>query len=83
MKGLRNPLLAESILQAKENLAGFSEVQKARILSVHGLYDQIVQTSLSEPPGVGIKRTLSILHGPSIFVAMLFYARGLSRFLKR
>jgi esterase/lipase len=82
MAGLRNPLLQGSIAQLMANVEHFSPAQKQRILSVHGLYDQVVNVHLSQTPGVKTKRLWSIIHAPTIYLAMTLYARRLDRFFK-
>jgi pimeloyl-ACP methyl ester carboxylesterase len=83
MSSLRNPLLAESISRAKTQLAALPPDQRQRILSVYALYDQVVDPKLSAIAGVQHHRLLSIIHAPTIFVALMFYARSLNRFLRQ
>lgn len=82
MPSLHNPLLNSSIAQLVSVIEQFSLGQKQRILSVYGLYDQVVNTRLSQVPGVKTKCLWSIIHAPTIYVAMTLYARRLDRFFK-
>lgn len=82
-ENLRNPLLAESIEQARSDLERMDAAQKQRILSVRALYDQVVNTKLSIFRGVKNTRVWSFLHAPTIFVALTFCAPRLRRFLKK
>jgi pimeloyl-ACP methyl ester carboxylesterase len=70
MLDLRNPLLAESIEQTRQLLLHYNPDQKSRILSVFALYDPVVSTKLSRPPGVRTMRVLMIAHPLAIFVAL-------------
>jgi alpha-beta hydrolase superfamily lysophospholipase len=82
MPNLHNPLLAASIARLKANLLLLTPQQKQRLLSVYGLYDQVVATHLSRPAGVPSKRVLGIVHAPTIYLAVVLYTRSLHRFLK-
>lgn len=82
MPNLRNPLLMESIGQVENNLAALPDEQKRRILSVHAIYDQVVDPKLSRVSGIQSKCIPSIIHAPTIFLAMTLYARLLNRFFK-
>jgi len=82
MFNLRNPLLAESIEQARQLLTHYNDEQKVRILSVFALHDPVVSTSLSRPPGVKTMRVPMIAHPPAIFVALMLYARRINAFFK-
>jgi pimeloyl-ACP methyl ester carboxylesterase len=80
-KTLDNPLLAESIEEAQANLDRVEADTKQRILSVYALYDQVVNVALSRAEGVKTLRLWSVLHAPTIFVALTLGAPRLRRFL--
>jgi pimeloyl-ACP methyl ester carboxylesterase len=80
---IENRLLADSILTARRDLEGFSDDEKAHILTVCGLYDQTVPTWMSKYVGLPKKRIWFVIHAPIIFVALTFASGSLSRFLKR
>lgn len=82
MVHLRNPLLAESIEQARLLLANFGPAEKQRILSVLALHDRVVSTGLSRPDGIRTLRVAMVVHPAAIFVALMFYARRLSTFFR-
>jgi pimeloyl-ACP methyl ester carboxylesterase len=83
MINLRNPLLAESIEQARQLLIHYNDEQKARILSVFALHDPVVNTKLSRPSGIKTMRVPMIAHPLAIFMALMLYARRINTFLKR
>ncbi len=82
-ENLQNRLLADSIIAARQDLRGFDAVEKARIMSVFGLYDQTVPTHMSRPDGVRLKHLWTLWHGPTIFVALTLRARRLKRFFSK
>lgn len=83
MFNLRNPLLAESVEQARQLLLHFNSEQKSRVLSVHAIHDPIVDIRLSKPKDIRTLRVAVVLFHPlAIFVAMVFYARRMNAFLK-
>lgn len=82
MTNLRNPLLAESIRHMRRVLAAMPAERKANILSVFALYDQVVDTRLSQVPGIAVKQILSVIHAPTVFIALMVYAGLLSKFMK-
>lgn len=83
MPGLRNPLLAASIKQVMATVEAFTPQQKQRILSIRAVYDQVVDTRLSQAPQVRSLRLFSIWHAPTIYVALMLYAPLLARFFRR
>lgn len=76
-----NRLLHRSSEQLLAHLAGMPTHTKAKILSVHAAFDQLVPVTASQPAGIAHKRLHSVLHGPTIFVALVLYCRVLSAFL--
>jgi len=82
MPGLRNPLLGASINRLSSGLPQLSAEQKRRILSVYGSHDQVVDIRLSQPTGVQTRKLQTMLHAPTIYIAMQWYARSLSRFFR-
>lgn len=83
MSNLQNPLLAASINQLVASWPNFTMAQQQRVLSVYALYDQVVAVRLSQLPGAGQRRIFSFIHAPTIYIAMIFYARSLSAFFKK
>lgn len=81
MPRLRNPLLAASVSRVMSNLAAFTPEQKRRIVSVHALYDQVVDVRLSKAPGIRAFRLWSVWHAPTIYLAMVPYAHRLKSLL--
>ncbi|MGH7196173.1 MAG: hypothetical protein ACREGJ_00185 [Candidatus Saccharimonadales bacterium] len=80
--GLKNELLAQSINRTARNLAHMDSKTKAKILSVHGLYDQAVPVKYSEPDGIQRKSLLAIGHGLAVALALSVYSRSIRLFLK-
>ena len=83
MPKLHNPLLQASIEQTREDLRMLTSDQRSRFLTVYPLYDQVVPTRLAHTPGVRRFRICSVVHAPSIFVALTLYSRSLARFFKK
>jgi hypothetical protein len=78
-----NRLLQESIVRAYGALENFSDEEKRQILSVYGLYDQVVPGNMSRPEGVRQYRVFAVVHALIIFTAMTLASFRLSRFLKK
>lgn len=76
-----NQKLHESSDQMLQNLAAFDATVKKRILSVHAAFDQLVPIRASQPAGIAHRRVNAVWHGPSIFVALVFYRQTLKQFL--
>jgi pimeloyl-ACP methyl ester carboxylesterase len=53
-----------------------------KILSLHGVWDQVVPTQLSSPRGIVHKTVPGFSHSSSIAIAMLFYPLHIKRFFK-
>jgi hypothetical protein len=76
-----NRLLHHSSEDVLQSLASMQSQTKARILSVHAAVDQLVPPAASKPAGIAHRRLWSILHGPTIFAALVLYRRTLKAFL--
>ncbi|MEK7153881.1 MAG: hypothetical protein AAB834_08070 [Patescibacteria group bacterium] len=79
---LKNRLLADSISGVREDLSRLSPGRKQRILSVHGLYDQVVPVHMSQPKGVRTLRVWAVLHALIILIALTCCGLRLRRFLR-
>jgi alpha-beta hydrolase superfamily lysophospholipase len=78
-----NKLLAASTELLLQELQVFNKDQKARILSVTALYDQVVPLRMSKPEGVKVVFTPMFWHAPAIYVALVLRANRLKRFFSK
>ena len=76
-----NRLLNKTSTQLVANLARLDSKSKAKIVSVHAAFDQLVPVKASQPAGIQDTRLRSIGHGTTIFAALVFYRQVLTRFL--
>ena len=76
-----NRLLHHASERMLSTLTHLSTSRKSNILSVHAAFDQLVPIRASQPEGIAHQRLRSVWHGPSIFVALVFYRQTLKRFL--
>ncbi len=83
LPSVKNRLLEDSIIVVQRTLKRFDTKEKSNILSVYGLYDEIVATYMSRYSGIKELRIWSLWHAPSVFVAMTLYALCLKHFLKQ
>lgn len=77
----KNPAFRESLQLTQENLPKLTPADKLKMLSVHPLYDQTVPIAVTKIPGVKSKLIISVLHIPSIFMAITIYRRVFLKFL--
>lgn len=76
-----NLKLHESSDRMLNNITKLDTATKTRMLSVHAAFDQLVPVKASQPAGITHLRLRSVLHGPTIFMALVCYRRTLKRFL--
>lgn len=76
-----NRLLNKTSERLVASLAGMDSRTKAKIVSVHAAFDQLVPVKASQPAGIQSVRLRSIGHGTTIFAALVFYRQLLTRFL--
>ncbi len=79
----QNPAFSESLRLTQQNLTKLSDEDKAKMLSVHPLFDEVVPVPATKIPGVRNRLLLSALHVPSIFLALTIYKRISLNFLKQ
>lgn len=77
-----NKLLERSIKKLQSNLDASESDIKKRILSVHGISDNVVEVSRSKPTGVVHKQIQSIGHGLNIFLALTLFSAPVRRFFR-
>lgn len=80
--GHKNELLVQSVNWAVRNLARMDSKTKAKILSVHGLRDQIVPIKYSKSEGIQHELLPAIGHGFSILMALSLYSRIVRLFFR-
>ncbi len=78
---LTNKLLNQSINRTIANINSMNPETKAKIFSIHGIYDQVVSTTKSSPNGIAQKTLWSVGHGLTIFMAMTAYSHTTKRIL--
>jgi pimeloyl-ACP methyl ester carboxylesterase len=79
----QNPAFRESLELTQQNLIKLTPKDKAKMLSIHPIYDQTVPIAATQVPGVKSRRIISIFHVPSIFLAITLYKRATLNFLKQ
>lgn len=79
---IKNRLLEESIIQARQAIDEFTDAEKRHVLSVYGLYDQLVPAYMSQMKGIRTARIFAVWHAVIIFVALTFASFRLRRFLR-
>jgi len=82
LTSVTNKLLRAAMQHAQEALAHMNPETKAKVLSLHGIYDQIVPVKLSKPTGIRTKRIASVRHVPSVVLTMTIYKRYILRFFR-
>ncbi len=78
----RNPAFKESIYLVSDSLSKLSQKDRAKIMSIHPLYDQTVPISHTIIPGAREKTVFSVGHIMSIFYVIMFRGRMIAKFLK-
>jgi hypothetical protein len=76
-----NSMLDESLDTVETSLLGMSASAKDCILSVHGMYDEVVSVGMSKPQGITQKTLFSIGHALTICLSMTVYGYVIRRFL--
>lgn len=77
---LRNKLLVQSINRASRNLSRMERKMRARVLSLDGMYDQVVPTTHSKPNDIRSGKVFAVGHGPSIVMCLSIYNRIIREF---
>lgn len=80
---MQNPAFYDSLVLAQSNIEKLDDEDKQKMLSVHAIYDNVVPLHTSLIPGVRAKTLPSILHIPSIFLAISIYRSMTINFLKQ
>ena len=78
-----NPAFRESLLLTQQNLEKLNAKDKAKMLSIHPIFDETVPVAVTKIPGVKSRLMPTVLHIPSIFLAITVYKRLFINFLKR
>lgn len=76
---LRNAKLMSSIEHLQQ--IRLDRLGKNNLLSIHGIYDQIVPIASSQPTGVRTYRVVAIVHSIIIAVSLTMYSVYIRRFL--
>lgn len=79
---MTNKLLERSIEELQVSLEASGSDIKNKILSVHGVSDNVVEVARSQPTGVVNKQISSVGHGLNIFLALTLLSGPIRRFLK-
>ncbi len=79
---LKNPAFKVSLELADQNLPKLTAADKAKILSIHPVYDELIRVSDMIIPGAHNKTILSAGHIPSIFLGLTIYSSIAARFIK-
>jgi pimeloyl-ACP methyl ester carboxylesterase len=70
-----NPAFKESLYNAQANIRKLNRTDKTKMLSLYPIYDQVVAVADMKIPGVRTKMLPTILHSPSIFLAITLFRR--------
>jgi pimeloyl-ACP methyl ester carboxylesterase len=75
-----NDLLRASVRQASIRLLGIDPKTRHKILSVYGLYDEVVSIAMSQPEDIAQKQIWLAGHGLTICLALTFYSHTMRQF---
>lgn len=78
-----NPAFKESLAQLQQVLPALDRAARARIMSIHPWYDDLVPVADTRIPGATEKTIPAIGHVFGIFVALVFCTPIIIKFLKR
>lgn len=77
-----NPAFKDSLFKAEAQINKLGRADKAKMLSAHPVYDNIVPIRDTKIPGVADKTMLSFGHIIGITLALTIYFPSLARFLR-
>jgi pimeloyl-ACP methyl ester carboxylesterase len=77
-----NPAFRESLELTQQNIAKLTDEDKAKMLSIRPIYDNVVPIKVMLIPGVKTRTILSALHVPSILLSISIYKVIWINFLK-
>lgn len=79
----KSPSFKQSVLLCEKNFTSLTSQNKAKILTIRSLFDEVVPVSLISIEGATNIRILSVEHGISIALAMTLYSKKIIDFLLR
>ncbi len=79
----QNPAFSDSLKLTQQNLAKLTDKDKAKMLSIRPLFDNVVPIKVMQIPGVKSQTIISVWHIPSIFLAITLYKRVITNFLNQ
>jgi predicted peptidase len=78
----QNPALLDSVTASAKNAKNLNDQDKAKMLTILPIFDEIVAKSDGVIPGVKNKTLFSVTHGPSIGLALTLYKQIAINFIK-
>lgn len=79
----KNPAFRESVFSTPDNLANLTDVDKAKMQTIHAFIDTVVPVRDSKIAGVRDKTIPAIGHVVSISLAITLYAKSITAFIKK
>lgn len=80
---IKNPAFKDSLLMVQKNIASLAKMDTDRMMSIYPIFDNTVPVRDMKLPEVHLKLIPTLFHIPSIYLAITFYSRYITHFLKQ